>query len=267
MNEPSILPSLFVGHGSPLMALESDEYTRALRSFGQTASNARAIVVVSAHWEQNLPVRVTASKTPGLIYDFYGFPRELYELQYPAPGDPRLAAELAKTLSEAGLVVEKDERRGLDHGCWVPLLHAFPQADLPVLQMSVPRPSNPEDLVELGRRLQPLRQKGILLVGSGNIVHNLRLVNFEKEAATDPWAREFDDWFRARLEAMDVAGAAQYRTQAPNARLAVPTPDHYDPALVTLGSALPGERAKHVFEGIYNANISMRTFAIGGEPA
>lgn len=266
MNDTPPLPSLFVGHGSPMMALESDEYTRSLRRFGRSAANAKAIVVVSAHWEQHLPVRVTAAKSPGLIYDFYGFPKELYELQYPAPGDPQLATTLAKSLSDAGLVVEKDERRGLDHGCWVPLLHAFPQADLPVLQVSVPRPSNPEDLVELGRRLQPLRRQGILLVGSGNVVHNLRLVNFDKDAPIDPWAREFDQWFRERLEALDADGAARYRTEAPHARLAVPTPDHYDPALVTLGSALPGEQVHHVFEGIYNANISMRTFAVGGAP-
>jgi 4,5-DOPA dioxygenase extradiol len=257
------LPALFVGHGSPMMALEDDAYTKALHGFGKSVQDVEAIVVISAHWERELPVRVTASQRPELIYDFFGFPQDLYDLEYPAKGDPALAKEIAKTLSATGVAVDKDEHRGLDHGCWVPMRHLYPSADVPVIQISIPRPSDPTALFRLGQLLSPFRSRGVLLIGSGNVVHNLRRAGFEKDAPIDQWATDFDLWFRERLETMDVGGALDYRNRAPHSMLAVPTTEHFDPALVVLGAAAAGEKARHVFEGIYNANVSMRCFAVG----
>ncbi|MBI4393777.1 MAG: dioxygenase [Euryarchaeota archaeon] len=257
------LPALFVGHGSPMMALEDDAYTKALHDFGKSVQDIEAIAVISAHWERELPVRVTASQRPELIYDFFGFPQDLYDLEYPAKGDPALAKEIAKTLFATGVAVDKDERRGLDHGCWVPMRHLYPSADVPVIQISIPRPSNLTTLFRLGQLLAPFRSRGVLLVGSGNVVHNLRVTGPDKDGPVDRWAAEFDAWFRDRLDAMDVSGAIDYRRRAPHSMMAVPTTEHYDPALVVLGAALGHEKVRHVFEGIYNSNISMRCFAVG----
>ena len=265
MASPDRLPSFFVGHGAPTMALENDRYTRALNDFGRRHS-PEAIAVVSAHWEEEAPVRVTATAKPELVYDFYGFPPEMYELQYPAPGNPELAQRIVKALDRAGIPATKDPTRGLDHGCWVPLFHMYPAADIPVLQVSLPEPRGPDELLKIGKALEPLRADGILLVGSGNVVHNLRLAMAQgfrpKDAPADPWASQFDSWFRERLEAMDAQGLAKWAS-APGGRLAVPTTEHYDPSIVTMGAASQGERVEHVFEGIYHGNVSMRCFAVG----
>ncbi|MBI3856693.1 MAG: dioxygenase [Planctomycetes bacterium] len=262
MASPVRLPATYLAHGSPMLAVERDGVTEMLSRWGG-ALRPRTIVVVSAHWEARGAVRVTGSPRPPLIYDFSGFPPELYDLRYPSPGDPALAAEIVKRLEESGLKAALDGSRGLDHGAWVPLLHAFPAASLPVVEVSLPVPRTPEEGVQVGRALAPLRDRGVLLVGSGGIVHNLRRVRFDdKQAPEEDWAKEFDGWIRDRVKTLDAAAIAAYRKDAPHASEAVPTSEHFDPIFFVLGAALPGDRVSTLFEGFHYGNLSMRSFEL-----
>jgi len=257
------MPVVFISHGSPLVAVEKDRYTAALRRMGESFPMPRAIAVVSAHWESPAPVRVGLTERPETIHDFGGFPAELYELRYPSPGDPKLGNAILSMLSAAGIPAAGDPGRGLDHGAWVPLLHAYPGAEIPVVEITLPIPRSPSSLLQLGQALAPLRSQGILLIGSGGIVHNLRRVRFEnKNAPVEPWAKSFDDWIRSRLESGDVASIADYLTQAPDPRASVPTSEHFDPLFVVLGAAGKGGRIQDLYEGFDYGNLSMRTFAI-----
>ncbi|HEU4402157.1 MAG TPA: class III extradiol ring-cleavage dioxygenase [Candidatus Polarisedimenticolia bacterium] len=258
------LPAIFVSHGSPAVALDDDDYTRALRRIAAIAPTPRAIVVVSAHWQSAAPLRVTGAARPESIYDFGGFPEVLYGLTYPCPGAPDLAASIVESLAGAGLPAVLDPRRGLDHGAWIPLRFVYPEAAIPVVQVSLPRAADPDLLMRMGGALAPLRRRGILLLGSGGVVHNLERVAFEnKGAPVDPWARAFDDWFRDRLEARDFAAITAFRGTAPHHDLAVPTSEHFDPIHFVLGMAEADERAIHLYEGFQHANLSMRCFALG----
>jgi 4,5-DOPA dioxygenase extradiol len=255
-------PAVFVSHGSPMVALDSDDYPKALKAFGDGVAAARALVVVSAHWETEGEVRVTTSATPPLIYDFYGFPEPLYRLKYAAPGAPELAGDVVARLKEAGLPAVADAERGLDHGAWVPLLHAFPAAKLPVVQVSMPLGASPADVARMGEVLRPLRAQGVVLMGSGGIVHNLRRLNFhEKNASVEPWAQAFDGWVAQKLSARDFSGLQQW-LDAPNARLAHPRAEHLMPLYFALGAALPEDRLTPVFEGFHHGTLSMRSFAL-----
>jgi 4,5-DOPA dioxygenase extradiol len=257
------LPAVFLAHGSPMLAVERDDFTGVLNRLGTEVPRPRSIVVVSAHWEAPGPVRVTGSDRPPLIYDFSGFPEELYEIRYPAPGDPALADLIVKLLGEVGVKAALDPRRGLDHGAWVPLKHAFPSADLPVVEVSLPVPRTPAEIVRIGKALAPLRDRGILLIGSGGIVHNLRRVHFnDKNAPVDAWARHFDHWVGERLESLDLDGLAKYRGVAPEASSCVPTTEHLDPVFFILGAALPGDRHSGLYQGFHYGNLSMRSFAL-----
>jgi 4,5-DOPA dioxygenase extradiol len=205
---------------------------------------------------------VGTSARPETIHDFGGFPDELYALSYPCPGEPQLGDEILGLLSAAGVRAVPDARRGLDHGAWVPLRHAYPGAEIPALEVTLPSPRSPSDLIRMGQALAPLRGRGILLVGSGGIVHNLRRVRFaDKAAPVEPWARAFDGWVRDRLEEGKVAPVAEYRSRAPEAASAVPTTEHFDPLFVVLGALGDGFRVRDVFEGFTYGNLSMRTFA------
>jgi 4,5-DOPA dioxygenase extradiol len=268
MTSPAELPVVYISHGSPMVAVEKDDYTRALGRMGESLPLPRAIVVVSAHWEAPAPVRVGLAAMPETIHDFGGFPEELYRLRYPCPGEPKLAAEIQALLAEAGIVSVGDERRGLDHGAWVPLLHAYPGAEIPVLEVTLPQPRSPAALLALGQALGPLRKQGVLLIGSGGIVHNLRRVHFgDKNAPVDPWAKAFDDWVRSRLESGDVASIADYQAQAPESGRSVPTTEHFDPLFVVLGAAGKGGRIVDLYEGFHYGNLSMRTFALTEAPS
>ena len=246
---PARLPALFVSHGAPTTALQTKgSFARALRAFAEGTPRPRAIVMVSAHWETLAP-RVTSSAAPPLIYDFGGFADELYSVRYPCPGDPALAQRIAQLLPGAVL----DAARGLDHGAWTPLRLMFPAADIPVLQVSLAG-----DPRALGRALAPLRDEGVLLIGSGGAVHNLRRVDLSAEdAPVQAWAREFDEWLAKAVDALAVDLSV-----APGARLAVPSPEHFDPLLFVLATAQPGERAVTVFEGFQYGTLSMRSFAV-----
>jgi 4,5-DOPA dioxygenase extradiol len=257
------LPALFISHGAPSVALEEDDFTRALRGFTSRLPAPTAIVVVSAHWEVPGPVRVNVNPQPSLIYDFSGFPDGLYRLTYPAPGAPTLGREIAGLLAGAGLSPALEASRGWDHGLWVPLRIAFPEASTPVVEVSLPVPREPDVLLAVGQALAPLRERGVLLLGSGGIVHNLARMRFDQKAApAEEWARAFDDWMRDRLLRMDVDGIKAYRQTAPRAALAVPTSEHFDPTFFVLGSRAPGEGLATVYEGWHYGSLSMRTFAL-----
>jgi len=246
-----------------MLAIERDDFTSALERFGGSVAPPRAIVVVSAHWEAPGAIRVTGSEGPPLIYDFSGFPEELYEIRYPCPGDPTLAAEIVALLSASGLKATLDPRRGLDHGAWVPLKHAFPAAEVPVVEVALPVPRTPEELSKMGKALAPLRDRGVLLAGSGGIVHNLRRVRLDdKQAPVDAWARDFDSWVWERVQSLDFASLSAYAKSAPQASLSVPTTEHLDPLFFVLGAAAPGDRVSALYEGFHYGNLSMRSFTV-----
>lgn len=247
--------ALFISHGAPTLALEDNDYTAALEALGRSLNRPPAVVVVSAHWMSD-PLAVTASRQPPTIHDFSGFGPELESIVYPCPGAPPLAGRIAE-LSGATL----DRERGLDHGVWAPLRHMFPDAAIPVVQVSLPARAPADRLVGLGRQLAPLREEGIVLMGSGGIVHNLRRI--EPDGNQPPeWARSFDEWARERAHALDLTALMDYRGEAPNPHLAVPTSEHYQPLLVVLGAALPGDRVEDVYAGFQFGTLSLRCLAL-----
>jgi 4,5-DOPA dioxygenase extradiol len=255
-------PALFVSHGAPSAALEDDAYTRALGAWSRARPRPRAVVVLSAHAECRGPVRVNATRHPPLVYDFHGFPRALYDLRYPAPGAPDLAREIATALAGAGIEAALDEERGWDHGVWVPLRLLFPAADVPVVSVSLPMPRTESLLLALGAALRPLRGEGVLLLGSGGIVHNLRRLRPDDGETPEPWAAAFDAWVDAHLLALDTNGLLAYASLAPHAELAVPTSEHFDPLFFVLGALDTRDRVETVYEGFRYGTLSLRSFAL-----
>ncbi len=254
-------PAVFLAHGSPMSALGGDEHAAALRRFGAEWPQLRAIVIVSAHWQRPEPVRVTSWSHMPLIYDFGGFAEELYRITYPAPGQPAVAARALELLGASGLRAEAESTRGLDHGAWVPLLLAWPEADIPVVQVSLPA-LDPAGIFRLGEALRPLREEGVMVVGSGGIVHNLRRIHLhDKNAAVDGWAADFDRWVAGRVAERDFGRLFGYRQEAPHAALAVPTPEHFDPLFVTLGASFEEDDLVSIYEGFHYGNLSLRSFA------
>ena len=259
MTEPTTrVPAVFVGHGSPLNAITESPYTRAWQSIGRTTPRPRAILMVSAHWFIR-STSVTASAQPRTIHDFSGFPKELYAKQYPAPGDPALAAEIAQVLAPVN--VRLDASWGFDHGAWSVLIHAYPQADLPVVQLSIDSTKPPAHHFDLGRRLSPLRNRGVLLMASGNIVHNLRA--FDPKATTPhDWAVRFDGKIRTALERRDTETLVHY-DRDPDARLAAPDIEHFLPVLYIAGARRDDDDLRFLVDGIEAGAISMRAFQVG----
>ncbi len=247
-----------------MLAIDDDPWGRALTDYGARSKRPRAVVVVSGHFEASGPVRVTSSPAPSTIHDFSGFPEELSRIQYPVKGDPGLAAMIVRLLGESGFAAKLDTERGLDHGAWVPLRFLYPAADVPTVEISQPLRRSPEDGLRMGAALSRLRDEDVVILGTGGIVHNLSIL----DPAASPghaadWARAFDSWFAERLAAMDSAGIASYRTTAPHAERAVPTPEHFDPVFVVLGSARSGERPTTIYEGFRYGTLSLRSFALG----
>lgn len=256
-------PAVFVSHGAPTVVIEKGPYQERLATAGQSMGGAKAIVVVSAHWQRGVPVRVSRQERTQLIYDFGGFPEAMYRLTYPAPGAPKLADDIVSRLGDSEIPARVEDR-GLDHGAWVPLRLMYPDARTPVLQVSLPAGIAPKGLFALGRALRPLREQGVLILGSGGVVHNLRMLSWSAQhGPAVPWARAFDEWVQARLSAGDHEGLFEYE-KAPHAGYAVPTTEHFDPLLVTLGAAYDAERAQLLHEGFEYGTLSMRTFAFAG---
>src|SRR5258708_27184678 len=249
-------PALFLAHGAPTIAIEDTEVTRAYRRFGERLRDARAVALVSAHWQTRTVARVNAMARPPLIYDFGGFPDELYRLRYDAPGDPVLAIEIARLLH-----VPVEEKRGWDHGVWTPLLHLLPEATTPIVEISLPYPAKPHDLLAMGATLSPLRDDGVAIVGSGVIVHNLALARFsQRYAPVDDWAQSFDTWVPERVTARDFAALADYGDR-PEAHKAVPTAEHFQPLFVVCGTSREDDTYLELTSGMEYANLSMRSFA------
>jgi len=258
------VPSLFVAHGSPMSVLDKD-FAGAVHRFTSRQLRLRAIVVVSAHWQAPGAIRVTSNPKPSLIYDFMGFPGWLYEIAYPCPGDRAVAQMAAVMLERAGIEARLDPDRGLDHGVWVPLSLAFPEAAVPVIQVSLPLPSTPDLMLAMGRALAPLRSEHVLLVGSGGIVHNLARLQMDEDGPIpEPWAAEFDAWVREKVAVLDTGALLTYPRLAPHAGAAVPTSEHFDPLLFTVGTALPGDTVHEIYDGFRYGTLSMRTFALTG---
>lgn len=251
------MPAAFIGHGSPMNAITETPFSAAWKAFAARIPKPSAILCISAHWYV-AGVAVTAMERPPTIHDFYGFPRALHAVDYPAPGDPGLAGEIIKLLSP--VAVKADESWGLDHGTWSILAHTHPQADVPVVQLAIDASQPPAFHYELGARLAPLRERGVLILGSGNIVHNLRMIG--DIHAKYEWAERFDTYVRAALESGNSAALIDYERH-PDAALAAPTPEHYLPLLYVAGLRQADDTLDFIVEGTDLASISMTAFTIG----
>ena len=250
------MPTLFVSHGSPMLYLEKDVPARAfLASLGSQVPRPKAIVAVSAHWNTEQPA-VSMTARPETIHDFYGFPEPLYRLHYDAPGAPELAERVAQ------LTGAVRAEYGLDHGAWVPALLGWPEADIPIFQLSVQPYMSPAHHIALGRRLAPLRDEGVLVMGSGSATHNLRrLVRGAHGTPPEPWAKAFDDWVADTVEKGDEAALANYRSEAPYAREAHPTDEHFLPLHVAFGAAGEGAHGRALHRSFTSGNLSMAAYA------
>jgi 4,5-DOPA dioxygenase extradiol len=256
----SPMPVIFFGHGNPMNALQSNSWTEGWTALGAAIPRPRAVLVVSAHWFIR-GIAVTAMAAPRTIHDFGGFPPELYRVKYPAPGDPQLATRVKDLLAPAAVAL--DNGWGLDHGSWSILVHTFPKADIPVVQLSLDGTQPPAFHHELGKRLAPLRDEGILVMGSGNLVHNLGAYSWWREAQPLDWAIRFDQKTRELLLTGDSSPLIHYEALGRDAKLAIPTPEHYLPLLYVIALRREGEPVTFPVEGIDGGSISMLTVRIG----
>jgi 4,5-DOPA dioxygenase extradiol len=254
------MPAIFFGHGSPMNTLADNRYTQTWARLGASVAKPKAILAISAHWYTR-GTAVTAMDKPKTIHDFYGFPQELFDVEYPAPGDPALAARVRELL--APTEVSLDQSWGLDHGTWSVLKHAFPGADVPVVQLSIDATRPAAFHFALGTRLSPLREEGILIAGSGNVVHNLRMMGREGGSPYD-WAVRFDEYVREALTTKQYDRLIEYHDAGEDARLSVPTPEHYLPLLYVLGAQRPDETASIAVDGIELNSIAMLSFSVDG---
>ncbi|NML43666.1 dioxygenase [Ramlibacter sp. G-1-2-2] len=257
-------PVLFISHGAPTFALEPGRLGPRLTQAGDQLPRPKAVLVVSPHW-MTRGLRVATTAAPETVHDFGGFPRELYTLQYPAPGAPALAARTVEVLRAAGWPAEADEGQGLDHGAWVPLRYLYPEADVPVFQLSLPAGLAPEQAYALGQALQPLREEGVLVVGSGSLTHNLYEFRSHGDDFEAAYAREFAAWVRQVVEARDDAQLLRTLDIAPHAQRAHPTTEHFLPLLVAAGAAQGDEQVETLEGGITYGVLSMDSYLFGAQ--
>lgn len=263
--------AFFISHGAPTFALEPGMLGPNLAEVGRKLSDIKAVLVVSPHWQTRGAIRVMQTAQPETVHDFGGFASELYELQYPAPGAPDVADMAAELLRANGFDVQLDDRRGLDHGAWVPLRYLLPDATLPVFQVSLPASLDTPGAIQLGRALAPLRERGVAIIGSGSMTHNLseffneyrRDVREEDSAQGSgaQYAREFAEWTKDAVLRRDTNALVNYRKLAPHATRAHPTQEHYLPLLVALGTTSPDETISYLEGGLTNGVLSMDSFA------
>jgi 4,5-DOPA dioxygenase extradiol len=255
------LPTIFLGHGNPLNAIQQNVYTEGWAAIGESIEKPKAVLCISAHWYVPATA-VTAMPHPLTIHDFGGFPRELYQIQYPAPGSPDLSRRVKQLL--APVAVAMDESWGLDHGTWSVLCHVFPEADVPVVQLSIDETQPPNFHFELGERLAPLRDEGVLVIGSGNLVHNLHTYAWGRHHVEPfDWAVRFEQRARELLIEGDASPLVDYESLGRDALLSVPTPDHYLPLLYVLGARRPDDAITFPVEGFDGGSVSMLCVRFG----
>lgn len=262
-NNTEKMPVLFLGHGSPMNAIEENEFVTGFINIGKEIPQPRAVLCISAHWETR-GTYVTAMENPKTIHDFGGFPQELYAVQYPAPGSPELAGEIKNMIKKT--VVELNEKWGLDHGCWSVVKHLYPNADVPVVQMSLDHTQPPQYHYELAKELAPLRREGILIIGSGNMVHNLGMVAWEKLNTTEfgyDWAIEANGKIKNFILNRDHPSLISYQTLGRAFNLSIPTPDHFLPLLYTLALQEEDEAVRLFNDKIVAGSLSMTSLKVG----
>ena len=261
-NRQEKMPVLFLGHGSPMNAVEENEFVDGWKKIAREIPKPKAILCISAHWETK-GTCVTAMEKPKTIHDFSGFPKELYDVQYPAPGSPELANELKNNIHTTKVAL--DEKWGLDHGCWSVVKHLYPAADVPVVQMSLDYNRAPQDHYDLAKELSSLRSKGVLIIGSGNMVHNLGLIAWEKLNATEygyDWALEAGEKMKSYILNGDHRSLIHYQSQGKAFQLAIPTPEHYLPMLYALALKEDGEKVSLFNDKTVAGSLAMTSFKI-----
>ena len=261
--DTGLMPVLFVGHGSPMYAIEENEFVESWRNLGKKLPKPKAIICISAHWETR-GTQVTSMLNPPTLHDFGGFPRELYEVQYPAPGSPELAKETIQEIS--GTTVSSDEKWGLDHGTWSVIRRIYPKADIPVIQLSLDYHKSPEEHYRLAKELASFREKGVLIVGSGNIVHNLRHVAWDKpddEEYGHDWAIEANDTIKKLIVENNHKALIDYKLLGTAVQMAVPSPDHYLPLLYALALKKEDEELSFFNDKAVMGSLTMTSLKIG----
>jgi 4,5-DOPA dioxygenase extradiol len=261
-----MLPSYFIAHGAPLLAIENNQYTQFLNQLGQTLPKPKAIILFSAHYEAPVQRVSDIEGEYETVYDFGGFPEALYRIQYPAKGDKGITEEIKGLFAENGIPFEVDTNRGLDHGAWVVLRMLYPHADVPVISMSVNQRLKPEQQYQIGKSLSVLREKDVMIIGSGGTVHNLRIVGWEKDGKeNDQWAIDFDEWLGQHLTTWDTASLFDYYSLAPNAQHAVPPygKEHFVPLFYAMGAADDAKQAKLLHRSYRYGNLSHSVWQFG----
>jgi len=254
-------PTIFISHGAPTLLLDKTPTNNFLKNLGKSIDKPGAIICISAHWETSQPM-VTLSQKPKTIYDFYGFPDELYKVQYPAPGDPVLAERIINMLNDAGIHAGGDPMRGLDHGTWVPLKLMYPDADVPVVQLSVQSHLGAEHHFKIGKALSTLRDEGVLILGSGGATHNLREFGlYSQNAQPVEYAEQFDNWLAKNITEGNTKQLLNYLKEGPHARRNHPTPEHFLPLFVPLGAANDSAKGRLLHSAIEYGILSMAAFA------
>jgi len=257
-------PSLFLSHGSPMMAIENSETTRFFTQLGQNLPQPKAIVIFSAHYDQRGPVTITGGHTLSTIYDFYGFPQPLYDIDYSAPGAPKLAQKAVKLLKDAGIAAQLDINQGLDHGAWIPMLYMYPDKDIPIIQVSINSAMDAVFHFEIGRWLRALREEGVMFVGSGGISHNLREIFAPRQ---DPQrvekVNQFTQWVSEQLTAGNISNLLDYLEKAPHARFNHPTPDHYLPLPCILGTSYDDEIGEVLHRAVDLEILALDAYGFG----
>ena len=257
------LPTLFLSHGSPMHAINAGAAGEVWAALAKQLPQPKAVLMITAHWETHLPM-LSGNAKPSMIYDFGGFPDPLYKIVYPAPGAPDVAARAQALLKSAGFTTGIDGCRGFDHGTWVPLLKLYPDADVPVVQLSVQTAMNPRHHFDVGRALAPLTKEGVLIIGSGHLTHNLRDWMMSRgQTAHAPYADNFQRWVFEHLAAHDVDALTHYRDQAPEAVRAHPTEEHFMPLFVALGAAGDDAKSTRVFDGFEGNALAMDAYRFG----
>lgn len=259
-----MIPSIFIAHGAPLLAIEDNEYTHFLEKLGRTLPRPKAIVLFSAHWVS--PVQEISNVDEySTIYDFGGFPEALYRIQYPAKGSEHLSKEIEELFSKHGITYKVDTNRGLDHGAWVVLRMLYPEADIPVISMSVSPNLSPKEQYKVGQSLSLLRGEDVLIIGSGGTVHNLRAVKFVENGQVDDWALEFDEWLAQHIKNWDVDNLFNYNTLAPTSKLAVPPygNEHFIPLFYAMGAADNQQKATLLHQSYRYGNLSHSVWQFG----